>query len=450
MTTWCSFKAASMSARLPLTGSDSGKVMAGAGTGCSGGGFTQNAHYPATAGEVGAGTTLWAGAASVSRPGTDIPGSPPPASQPLKSSALQRLADLALSTDAQRRRPLALILLGCAHYGINAALAWWSIGAGYTQAGLGGLLIACMVTGPLVFYGLVRSGISQRFEDPSLVMAQSLFCVMAIVLGFVAVNMQLRGLVLAVLPLVFMFGQFTLAPRQITGISTSAIGALAAVTVGWWALDVAGHDFIADFFQWIFISAIVMTTARVAQTVSRLRFHLEVSQGKLATALAKMGEMATRDELTGLVNRRRMLELLHDELARERRLDQPLCIALLDIDHFKRFNDQHGHQLGDEVLRHFAATGQAALRETDTLARWGGEEFLLLCPGGTGEQASIGLDRFREQLATAPLATAGRVTFSAGVAWHRPGEAIEETIARADQALYQAKADGRDRTVQNP
>jgi len=282
------------------------------------------------------------------------------------------------------------------------------------------------------------------------VMPQSLFCVMTILLAFLAVNMQLRGLVLAILPLVFMFGQFTLHPRQIAGISAVVIGALGAVTFGCWALQVPEHDFNADLFQWVYISAIVLTTARVAQTVSRMRFHLEESRGELAAALAKMAEMATRDELTGLVNRRRMLELLNAELKRERRLDQPLCIALLDIDHFKRFNDQHGHQLGDEVLRHFASTGQAALRETDTLARWGGEEFMLLCPGGTGEHAAIALDRLRAQLAATPLSSAGRVTFSAGVAWHRPGEVLEDTIARADQALYQAKADGRDRTVQNP
>lgn len=368
----------------------------------------------------------------------------------LKSSALQRFADLALSTDLSRRRPLALILLGCAHYGINAALAGWSIWAGYIRADLGELLIVCLLTGPWVFYALVRTGFSQRFKDPSLVMPQSLFCVLTILLAFLAVNMQLRGLVLAILPLVFMFGQFTLHPRQIAGISAVVIGALSAVTFGCWALRVPEHDFSADFLQWVYISAIVLTTARVAQTVSRMRFHLEVSRGELAAALAKMAEMATRDELTGLVNRRHMLELLNDELKRERRLDQPLCVALLDIDHFKRFNDQHGHKLGDEVLRHFATTGQAALRETDTLARWGGEEFMLLCPGGIGEHAAIALDRLREQLAAAPLSSAGRVTFSAGVAWHRPGEALEDTIARADKALYQAKADGRDRTVQNP
>lgn len=375
----------------------------------------------------------------------------------LKSRRLSRLADLALSTDPDLRRPLGLILLGLSHYLTNAALCWWAIGAGYTEPFMGEILIVYMLIGPAVFYSLVRGGYSQRFKDPAMVMVQSLFCVTTIVLGFMAVIAQLRGLILVILPLVVMFGQFTLHPRQIAQICQIAIGALALVTIGWWAFDTPGHQFTADLFQWVYVCAILLTTSRVAQTVSRMRFNLERSRAELAAALAKVNELATRDELTGLINRRRMLELLADELKRQRRLDQPLCVALLDIDHFKRINDTFGHQRGDEVLRHFAQLAQASLRETDTLARWGGEEFLLLCPVGDGGQAVTGLERLRHQLAKQPLAAppggggdTPPIKFSAGVALHRLGESIEDTIARADEALYQAKAQGRDRTVQNP
>jgi diguanylate cyclase (GGDEF)-like protein len=290
-----------------------------------------------------------------------------------------------------------------------------------------------------------------------MVMVQSQFCLTTIVLGFIAVNSQIRGVILAILPLVVMFGQFTLHPRQINQICCTGMGALGLVTLAWWVLDVPGHYFMADLLQWTCICAILLMTSRVAQAVSRMRFNLERSRAELAVALAKMNDMATRDELTGLVNRRRMLELLADELKRERRMDQPLCLAILDIDHFKLVNDSFGHQRGDEVLRHFAQVARTALRETDTLARWGGEEFLLLCPAGSGEQAMIGLERLRQQLLNQPVpATADGtqdmtpVRFSAGVALRRPGESVEETIARADQSLYQAKAEGRDRTVQSP
>lgn len=372
---------------------------------------------------------------------------------PLKSRFSSRLAELALSTDPDMRRPLGLILLGFAHYLINAGLCCWAIGAGYTEPMLGEVLIVYMVTGPAVFYSMVRSGYSQRFKDPAMVMVQSLFCVTTIVLGFMAVIAQLRGLILVVLPLVVMFGQFTLHPRQINQICQISIGALAVVTFGWWVFDTPGHQFTADLFQWVYVCAILLTTSRVAQTVSRMRFNLERSRAELAAALDKVNELATRDELTGLVNRRRMLELLADELKRQRRLDQPLCVAMLDIDHFKRINDTLGHQRGDEVLRHFARMAHASLRETDTLARWGGEEFLLLCPAGDGDQAVTGLARLRHQLANqAPVGGTDTppIKFSAGVTLHRLGESIEETIARADEALYQAKAEGRDRTVQNP
>ncbi len=156
--------------------------------------------------------------------------------------------------------------------------------------------------------------------------------------------------------------------------------------------------------------------------------------------IAKLKRLALTDELTGLANRRAWQESLERERARARRDGQSLCVAMLDIDHFKHFNDTHGHQAGDRLLRDMAQTWRSQLRTSDILARYGGEEFAVLLLTWPVQVAETVLQRLR---ATTP---AGQ-TCSAGLAAFHGSETAEELVARADEALYEAKARGRDRTV---
>jgi diguanylate cyclase (GGDEF)-like protein len=366
---------------------------------------------------------------------------------------IARLFDRLLGTDPDIRRQSGLILLGWSLYVLNSGLCWWAIGQGYIHAQIAHFLMGYMLGGPLVFFWLIRSGVSRRFKDPVMVMQQSLFCIGAIVIGYASTDKMVRSGLLAILPLVLMIGQFTFHPRQIAFIARVAIGALALVNATWWIVRPDHADTKLDLAQLIYITGIVLTTTRVAQIVSTMRYKLQSSRQELAEALAKMQAMASHDELTGLANRRHMQSLLEEEVKRARRQAQPMTVAILDLDHFKHINDGHGHQVGDEVLRRFADTASAALREIDVLARWGGEEFLLLCPASTDTQAITGLSRVQQALSKQPLLPempALKVSFSAGVAHHMEGEAIQETIARADKALYEAKANGRNRIVQSP
>jgi diguanylate cyclase (GGDEF)-like protein len=182
-----------------------------------------------------------------------------------------------------------------------------------------------------------------------------------------------------------------------------------------------------------------------------MRTRLMEQKSELQDALARIHKLATRDDLTGLINRRHMEELADVEYRRALRSGSVPCLCLVDIDYFKRINDEYGHAEGDEVLRLFARHAAAAMRETDVLARWGGEEFLVMLPDTQPGEAMIGFERLRRVLsrdAAWGRHAHMRVTFSAGLTAWRPGEPLRDALIRADAALYEAKATGRDRLVE--
>jgi diguanylate cyclase (GGDEF)-like protein/PAS domain S-box-containing protein len=156
--------------------------------------------------------------------------------------------------------------------------------------------------------------------------------------------------------------------------------------------------------------------------------------------IAEVQMMARSDALTGLPNRRALDEHLPREMARALRSDSALCLAIVDIDYFKSYNDTYGHLAGDRVLRDCAAAWDGVLRGEDTILRFGGEEFLVVLPSCGPDDAAGILERLR---ATTPNGQ----TCSAGLAVWRPGESVDDLVGRADAALYQAKDAGRDRLV---
>ncbi len=156
--------------------------------------------------------------------------------------------------------------------------------------------------------------------------------------------------------------------------------------------------------------------------------------------LAEVERLARYDALTGLPNRRELDEQLAREMARARRSGAELCLAVIDLDNFKAYNDTHGHLAGDELLRESAIAWDGSLRAGDTIARFGGEEFVVLLPETAPSEAAEIVERLR-------AATAGGCTCSAGLARWNFLESAEQLIGRADAALYRAKGEGRDRLV---
>ncbi|MED5622005.1 GGDEF domain-containing protein [Ideonella sp. BN130291] len=218
-------------------------------------------------------------------------------------------------------------------------------------------------------------------------------------------------------------------------------------------LDPQRYDARVEAVHFLLCLVSLPVISAVAADLSTTRAKWKAQRQALADALGRIQILATRDELTGLVNRRHMQELLHTETLRARRSGHAACIAMLDLDFFKAVNDRFGHAGGDTVLKTFANLAVATARRSDVVCRWGGEEFLWLLPDTTAADAELALQRLHVRLSQTAEWIAGeslQITMSAGMTELRGGEApeaAEAAVERADQALYEAKRQGRHRTV---
>jgi len=206
-------------------------------------------------------------------------------------------------------------------------------------------------------------------------------------------------------------------------------------------LGAGAKDYITKPFDADELRARVATGCRVIE----LQAALEARVRELQQAMEQIEQLARTDPLTGLANRRHFDELFARERERATRLGSPISAIAVDLDHFKRVNDQYGHAAGDQVLEAVANCFRHHLRPYDVIARFGGEEFVILVPGATLEQACQIAERLRSAIRGIRIEGIPRVTSSFGVAGFETGESAESFLARADEALYRAKHGGRDR-----
>jgi diguanylate cyclase (GGDEF)-like protein len=186
---------------------------------------------------------------------------------------------------------------------------------------------------------------------------------------------------------------------------------------------------------------------RIVTAFSLVLFTSLVWAAKLRRVNKQLYALSRTDTLTGLANRASLNGRLADEWNRFQRHGRPLSLILLDLDHFKAVNDELGHLTGDAVLRGFAQLALATIRAEDMAGRWGGEEFLVICPETEGPQATALAERLCQAMRSHDFATGRPHTVSAGIATLYSGETLDTLISRADTALYAAKDAGRDRAV---
>jgi diguanylate cyclase len=305
------------------------------------------------------------------------------------------------------------------------------------------------------FVVLSETHVNDRFEDHYLTISQ-VGSHVVLQLGFLLAAPEIGYVFLSVLFLVFEFGALRMTSRQATIVWTLATMGLAPIFL--LTSTPIGMPVATTIERLAATLCYVLTIGQCAFLGlfgSSLRRMLYKRSFELKAANKRIEELAELDELTGSFNRRCIMRMLDDEIARAQRVNTPCSIALIDLDWFKRINDAHGHPTGDEVLRTFAITVFANIRNIDKFGRYGGEEFLLVLPETPGDAAARILDRLRAIIADldwSAFSPGMRVTISAGVATLRRDESPDTFLARADSALYAAKARGRNRiaSAQSP
>ncbi len=359
---------------------------------------------------------------------------------------------LILGRDAGVRRLLHYWMLGLALYVVSLTMLWFEVWTGEAPRREVTWLSMASVGGAAMAYIAIRASPRLGLQSALLNNLQCVYAITCIVCAYALVG-PVRAVTLSILVVVLVFGGFSATPVQMRALCVYAVSLLGLTMLWKTQSDPARYPWNQELAHFVIAATMLVAVAYMAELLSRLRRTLKQRAQELAAALDRIKDMARHDELTQLINRRQMTETLQQELARIQRGQrggESACVAVIDIDHFKRVNDTLGHAAGDAVLRSFARHAQAAIRRHDTLARWGGEEFLLLLPMTAPQAAGEVLERMRRQVHACVRVDADpnlRVTFSAGLAQALAGESVDATIERADAAMYRAKRDGRDRIV---
>ena len=360
-----------------------------------------------------------------------------------------RLYRLAFSDDPKQQLRIKRSLLSALVFVVCIGLIVYASVIGMMDPTAGAVLAGCIVVSCTGFYVVLRSGFNLRFAEPALTLPQ-IMAALTWICGAYGITNESHGGTLMLFTLVQVFGIFNMSARAARISSTYAVVAMGATML---YKTLTAPEFYPARVEWVyfvFVATIMPTISQLASQLTSMRERMKAQRRDLEAALARIQELATLDELTGLINRRQMTQVLADHALRQKRSTAGFGVAVIDLDFFKKVNDTWGHGVGDEVLRGFAQEARRVLRETDVIARWGGEEFLLIMAETPPGHPGTGLDRLRAALADfqiSPTVPSLRVTFSAGLTIYRAGEPIDVAIERADKALYQAKAAGRDRTI---
>ena len=308
------------------------------------------------------------------------------------------------------------------------------------------LVDACVIVLVLivVFAALFVSGVNLRFRDPSLTAWQFLAAVLTM-LYVVYRAPDTRLAFTAFFFVALMFGMLRHSGTTLAVLAIVSLLSYVAVMLARYASHRESEVLRLDLLQFIVLAVTIPWFVFIGAHVKRLQRGLT----EVHIRLEDMEEQARRDELTGLYNRRALLVAMEESKRRADAAGEALSLCVIDLDFFKRYNDDFDHLTGDRVLRAFAAVARQGLRANDVFGRYGGEEFVQICRHTPLAGAVTDAERLRERIGAleVPVGKGAtvRLTVSIGVAQYTPGETIMQTFARADEALYRAKQRGRNR-----
>lgn len=356
-----------------------------------------------------------------------------------------------LGRDQRVRRHTLLVLTSLPTYLASLAMIWHLVHLHeVTDSVAWGLTQASAFTF-LAFLLIVRSGLTQRWRDPVLTLPHAMVSLMLCVAAYVLLGAH-RVNVLVLMAQTIVVAMLRLRPRQVLGLGMAAALMLVAA-FAWVDWRDAGVGMLSKGATHLVVGcASLLLLSLVAKWVSDIRIEISQQAKDLRQAVLTVRQMATLDQLTGLLNRRVMLDTLETERQLSERHGTQWCVALIDLDHFKQVNDRLGHPTGDAVLKGFAELARAHLRAVDQVGRWGGEEFLVMFPQTRLSDAFGSLERLRKALNAwrLPEHPHLQMSFSAGLVQSEPDENLDQLVERADKTMYQAKASGRNRSVWAP
>lgn len=339
----------------------------------------------------------------------------------------------------QRLRARRLLVSVCVYLpcsGLLALVAW----LGHLPAWLVPVWATTFAATNLAFFALVKTDINLRFKDPSMTMAQMAVAIVAVAMVLYHAD-GARGSLLMFLLVILFFGVLQLKTTEVLVMGALCAFAYGAVIVLLTMNRPSEVNAKLEWVQWIALTATLAVLCPFIGYLSNIR-------RRLGESLRTIKELAQRDALTGLFNRHHLDDTLTREIARCSRGASAFLLVMVDVDHFKRINDAHGHLVGDCVLQAVAQRLQGALRKGDYLARFGGEEFVLMMAVDGPHAALATCDRLRKSVEELKLDELGsqHVTVSLGGSFYRPQDTPASLLERADAALYRAKSSGRNRT----
>lgn len=360
-------------------------------------------------------------------------------------TTINSLKALILGEDSRQAHRIARYLMGVGSslLGLLLMLALYLRGdmleSGFQYA------IASAMFFYVLFYALIRGGFNVRLGDPSLTAAQ-MGASLAVILGAMYYSSsEARPLFYLMFLMTFLFGVFRLDTYVMLMLCLLAAAGHGLIVLLLMLSRPEAIDLNLELLRWVVVTVLLAWFSVMGGYISRMRKQLSTNRDELEKALQAIRGMTVQDELTGVPNRRYLMNALRQQQSRSVRTGEDFCVGLVDIDLFKRINDTLGHSAGDTVLRQFSENAMKGMRASDQFGRYGGEEFLLLLARSNMQEARIGAERLRLSTAALrfPVAADLGVTISIGLAQYRLGEDVEETLKRADMALYRAKAAGR-------
>ncbi|HEY0064971.1 MAG TPA: GGDEF domain-containing protein [Telluria sp.] len=340
---------------------------------------------------------------------------------------------------------------------LSLVLAFWYLG----EYGIDVVrnYVAAVLSLVAFFFMMIRTNRNLRFADPSMTLAQ---VALSILPAYYVMfhSQQARSVFLILVISAAMYGLFQFRMRDFLVLSLVVIGGYALMIVLLYTFRPAEIHLKIELLQLFSLTATFLQFSGLGGFIAGLRNKVKIHlvdlatrNGELVEALQRIEDLAMRDELTGVFNRRFLMETIRNEKVRGQRSGSQFTLCILDVDHFKRVNDQFGHHAGDQVLQEIARVANDALRQTDYFGRYGGEEFAMVLTDTVTEGAIVTAERVRrriEEIDFSSISQGFRVTVSIGIADSQQAEDAALTFKRADQALYLAKEAGRNRCVIAP